>query len=1230
MTRVSRVECFCGDRKQYPNSIYSPPLISRYTTHRKSTSLAPITRIALASALTNAVVALCQILQQTAPRNVTAPQPFRDAFACHLYMLYSFMFFLESDCKARINGNDNNGKLSDDLLTMRSNCADAMLLAAESMSQYKSTLWSRAVADEAVRVLPCRISYSLLEASTGVVARKQTCGDVALNTIRATLDNDHDTSLLNTVTAALMDLMHSFEHMATLTAELCAIMSSTDNRLAVELLREYGRLDVKSVGIKNVAPFVAELAERRPRPVWQHLAQIVPHLHAESYHLRSCIVTALGHVLIFLGNNNSNPTSETPEPGSPGNESENKSNKNNAPDVQNLSKSRNALLDLLMERAYDVTSFTRAAVIKAWIKLVQAQSIPKDRIVPVTRLAMDRVQDKTVVVRKQAMQLLTVLLENNPWTGSLDPEPYSAKLKELYVFVHQHMPNELREVSSRSTAGDDIGRDEQLDHAALATAISEADILMASTDDLTAEQNVYCSKVQALKFTQSALDFIDTFEDATKSLEGMLLSANTSDVTEALRFFVQARHFQLPCAVTGIKRALALMWSHEAAIRDEVLKAFVDVFIAVPGTEGSQLLPSDDIAKNLLVLTAKASVSELASIEEAIIRLVKEERIPDDIFLILWSIASKGTCETRASALQLLSMGAGADRSIVDSKSRLKLLLDAGLGDMTRQTNNWKLAGASAVALQRIARAEVDPSDAKYLVLERIMEELCTICRGEWCNDEEKNDTLQWFSASEQAIKALFVISPEPELACKEIITGMYNSTFRESTAHSLRLARFFHILGQIALNLLVYTEALTSSVRRGNAKRSLNKQEQADKAKSQKRNSVSSHTDDAIEAELGVAAEAEAENERRLAEISEHEIVGRNLISMFGPLLVRVVGNEGGTFNSEVLMQASTLALCKFMAVSCSFCEKHLPLLFTALTKAPTEDTTMRANTVVALGDLAFRFPNEVEPYTPRLYACLRDSSTKVRRHTLMVLTHLILNDMIKLKGQVSEIALCLRDDDPRIRDMSRLLFHELSKRSNNPIYNLLPEIISQLSQIAIGKEDFRRIMAFLLGYITKEKQNEMLTEKLCLRFLKCTSISHSGDLAYCLAQLKLTEKAIKFLSDNFNLYKDCLYDEDVSKSFASIVSKAKKVVNKPERRQLLEEWEAKLDELANTGAENQRTSDKAAKAKKRASRRAVRKKKSSVIIEEEEEDELECAGDENDDRNKENARRSQRVRPL
>lgn len=790
-----------------------------------------------------------------------------------------------------------------------------------------------------------------------------------------------------------------------------------------------------------------------------------------------------------------------------------------------------------------------------------------------------------------AKQLLTNLLEHNPFGGNLDPQPYRAKLKELYAYVKDNLPQHIQEAqdAAMEEAKDDETAQRSIEQATLSTVLAEFKQDSEDNPNVEASEE-YRNKVQALRFTQSALDFIDALEGATKALEGMLLSASTSDVTEALHFFVQARHFSLPCAVTGMKRALALMWSSETAIRDEVLKAFIDVFVALPGSEGKEFLPDQQIAKNLLVLAGQATVSELASIEEAISCLVREERIPADVFLILWSIASKGSADARRVALQLIAMGAAADQSLVDSKSRLKLLYDACLGDFMKERGDWALAAAGATVLQRVSRGRVDPSDAKYLVLEQIIEELCSIARGEDCRDDSEADARAWFSASEHAIKAIFAISPTPEVACAEIVRSMQSGVFGGDTCPTLRMARFFNVLGQIALHLLVYTESLAAGVRRANAKKSLHKQEAADKAKAHSQGETAKDADDAMEAELGMAAELEAENERQIADISENEILGRGLISVFGPLLVRVVGNEGGKFDSEILRQTSTLALCKFMCVSSTFCEQHLPLLFTALSNAPAEDITMRANTVVALGDLAFRFPNEVEPYTPRIYACLRDSSTKVRRHTMMVLTHLILNDMVKVKGNVCEIALCLRDTDPRIRDTARLLFHELSKRSNNPVYNLLPDIVSQLSQRPNARDDFRSIMSFLLGYIKKDRQNEMLSEKFLQRFEKCTTVSQKADLAYCLTLLKVSEKSLKHLSDNFKVYKDALHDDDVRKSFASIVTKAKKNL-KPEFRQFVEDWEAKLDETAIAAGEDEEADVQAGKARARARKRAQKR---------------------------------------
>merc|ERR1711862_1086209 len=126
-----------------------------------------------------------------------------------------------------------------------------------------------------------------------------------------------------------------------------------------------------------------------------------------------------------------------------------------------------------------------------------------------------------------------------------------------------------------------------------------------------------------------------------------------------------------------------------------------------------------------------------------------------------------------------------------------------------------------------------------------------------------------------------------------------------------------------------------------------------------------------------------------------------------------------------------------------------------------------------------------------------------------------------VKVKGQVCEIALCLEDEENSIRDLARLLFSELRKRSNNPIYNLLPDIISNLSLQQINKKSFRNIMSFLLNFIEQERQSDMLVEKLCHRFPTCKSISQKEDVAFCLSQLKVSLKGLKSLNDLFKCYK-------------------------------------------------------------------------------------------------------------
>ena len=82
-------------------------------------------------------------------------------------------------------------------------------------------------------------------------------------------------------------------------------------------------------------------------------------------------------------------------------------------------------------------------------------------------------------------------------------------------------------------------------------------------------------------------------------------------------------------------------------------------------------------------------------------------------------------------------------------------------------------------------------------------------------------------------------------------------------------------------------------------------------------------------------------------------------------------------------------------------FSEANLQILFTVAESAPSE--TVRSNCTLALGDLAVRFPNLLEPWTEHIYARLSDPAASVRKNAVLVISHLILNDMMKVSLSLS-----------------------------------------------------------------------------------------------------------------------------------------------------------------------------------------------------------------------------------
>ncbi|CAI5959032.1 unnamed protein product [Closterium sp. NIES-65] len=265
---------------------------------------------------------------------------------------------------------------------------------------------------------------------------------------------------------------------------------------------------------------------------------------------------------------------------------------------------------------------------------------------------------------------------------------------------------------------------------------------------------------------------------------------------------------------------------------------------------------------------------------------------------------------------------------------------------------------------------------------------------------------------------------------------------------------------------------------------------------------------EDKMGEELGTAVTAEAQLEA-LQEQVEGEIVamekglerrrgeGREYLVGRVAWFVSALCRRPQAFAaSQSVYVCAVLSLSKLMAIDSHFCESHLQLLFTLLRTHP--HPSVRANAMVALGDLALRCPNLLQPWTPHAYTALSDGDAFVRRQALLVLSHLILNDMMKVKGHISSLAVCLEDPEPRNADLARLFFHELSKKGSSLVYNLLPDMLSHMAvNPHLSEPSLHAILRFLIAFIDKDKQREGLIDKLCHRFTNAHPASSSASSA-------------------------------------------------------------------------------------------------------------------------------------
>ncbi|RDD41814.1 Condensin-2 complex subunit D3 [Trichoplax sp. H2] len=124
------------------------------------------------------------------------------------------------------------------------------------------------------------------------------------------------------------------------------------------------------------------------------------------------------------------------------------------------------------------------------------------------------------------------------------------------------------------------------------------------------------------------------------------------------------------------------------------------------------------------------------------------------------------------------------------------------------------------------------------------------------------------------------------------------------------------------------------------------------------------------------------------------------------------------------------------------------------------SKDGALRNNIIVVMCDLCKRYATLIDAYVLNILACLRDSESLIRKQTLTLVTRLLQEDFLKLRGNTFYcIVVALVDHDSDVRNIAEFCLSNLILSRNPSIFmNNFIECIFSLNDCA-SHPDYNRI---------------------------------------------------------------------------------------------------------------------------------------------------------------------------
>ncbi|XP_055595244.1 condensin complex subunit 1-like isoform X2 [Uranotaenia lowii] len=725
-----------------------------------------------------------------------------------------------------------------------------------------------------------------------------------------------------------------------------------------------------------------------------------------------------------------------------------------------------------------------------------------------------------------------------------------------------------------------------------------------------------------VNFLKDSIRFSEIVSDAVPKLQDMLMSKSQSDVYEAIDFFTSAYLFGIKGTECGMQQMLYLVWSSDAEKRSSVASAYKRVLLDVDLQGRAKHVK---VVRNLCQFMINLSMGHYTAMEVLVKDWVESGDLDTNMIQVMFEIYTKkldnvNDAESR-QALQLLIMVSAAKPSVVSANQSLI----EKIGFETRGRKDYRIFTATlSLLINSIPKLKDGVKyykryDADSASVEKVIEIFTKLFFNSKVSNFDSIGT-KTFDFVYKMVNTPDLVSQNMLVTIYEKLQSMATALNNPSASDDHRLtqssqipgstqdeqsrlsqisqgkqssatlptfliSRFVLIIGYVAMREMIYLDIDVY----GNLKY---RQELKDELKNQKKKtaaqnktnkratanmSINVSASNALkrlsgtggakeqeqpeEEELLSGATAEDTVAEEITFICETEMLysKESLIARFIPTIIEVC-KYPNRHKDDLLQKCTVLTLIRLMSVSSSFCETNMPFLMNILQH--TKNNQIKCNIVIGLSDLTFRFPNVIEPWTSHMYATLHEKNVELRLTAVKMLSNLILHEMIRVKGQISDLAMCIVDSVPEIRVITEQFFKEIANKSNI-LYNVLPDIISRLSDPSLDLEEqkYQIIMQHIISLINKDKQIESLVEKLCLRFRVTSEQRQWRDIAFCLSLLSYNEKTIKKLSENIGCFKDKVQYDEIHCSFKTIISNTNKLA-KPELKAAVAEFESRLEE--------------------------------------------------------------------